>query len=107
MDALAGRRILVGVTGGIAAYKSAELVRLLVKAGADARVVMTHAATKFIAPLTMQALSQHPVATDAFDLVQEGTIGEASGMSGSIGHIELADWAELLVVAPATADAIA
>jgi phosphopantothenoylcysteine decarboxylase / phosphopantothenate---cysteine ligase len=94
---LASRRILVGVTGGIAAYKAAELVRLLVKAGAEVRVVMTPAATRFITPLTMQALSSHPVATDTFDLGQEATIG----------HIELADWAELLVVAPASADAIA
>ncbi|HZS36667.1 MAG TPA: bifunctional phosphopantothenoylcysteine decarboxylase/phosphopantothenate--cysteine ligase CoaBC [Polyangia bacterium] len=95
--ALANRRILVGVSGGIAAYKAAELVRLLVKAGAEVRVVMTPAATKFITPLTLQALSQHPVATDTFDLTQEATIG----------HIELADWAELLVVAPASADVIA
>jgi phosphopantothenoylcysteine decarboxylase / phosphopantothenate---cysteine ligase len=97
MDGLAKRRVLVAVTGGIAAYKAAELVRLLVKADADVRVMMTDAATRFITPLTMQALSQHPVATDTFDLQQEGTIG----------HIELADWAEVLVVAPASADAIA
>src|SRR5262245_52098890 len=94
---LAKRRILVGVTGGIAAYKSAELVRLLVKAGAEVRVVMTAAATQFITPLTMQSLSSNPVATDTFDLGQEA----------AIGHIELADWAELFVVAPASADAVA
>ena len=97
MEALSKRRILVAVTGGIAAYKAAELVRLLVKAGAEVRVVMTAAAQKFITPLTLQALSQHPVSTDTFDLQQEATIG----------HIELADWAELLVVAPTTANAIA
>jgi phosphopantothenoylcysteine decarboxylase / phosphopantothenate---cysteine ligase len=91
-----GRRILVGVTGGIAAYKAAELVRLFVKAEAEVRVVMTPAATQFVAPLTFQALSQHPVALDTFDLTQEATVG----------HIELADWAELFVVAPASADAI-
>src|SRR5438132_5869569 len=91
-----GRRILIGVTGGIAAYKAAELVRLFVKAEAEVRVVMTPAATRFVAPLTFQALSQHPVALDTFDLTQEATIG----------HIELADWAELFVVAPASADAI-
>ena len=94
---LDGRRIVVGVAGGIAAYKAAELVRALVKAGADVRVVMTEAAHKFITPLTLQALSQHPVATDTFDLTQEATIG----------HIQLADRAELLVIAPATADVIA
>lgn len=94
---LKGRRIVVGVAGGIAAYKAAELVRALVKAGAEVRVVMTEAAQKFITPLTLQALSQHPVATDTFDLTQEATIG----------HIQLADTAELLVIAPATADVIA
>jgi phosphopantothenoylcysteine decarboxylase/phosphopantothenate--cysteine ligase len=91
-----GRRILVGVTGGIAAYKAAELVRLFIKEEAEVRVMMTAAATKFVTPLTFQALSQHPVALDTFDLTQEATIG----------HIELADWAELLVIAPASADAI-
>jgi phosphopantothenoylcysteine decarboxylase/phosphopantothenate--cysteine ligase len=91
-----GRRILVGVTGGIAAYKAAELVRLFVKEDAEVRVVMTPAAKQFVTPLTFQALSQHPVALDTFDLTQEATIG----------HIELADWAELFVIAPASADAI-
>jgi phosphopantothenoylcysteine decarboxylase / phosphopantothenate---cysteine ligase len=94
---LTGRRVVVGVAGGIAAYKAAELVRALVKVGAEVRVVMTEAAQKFITPLTLQALSQHPVATDTFDLTQEATIG----------HIQLADTAELLVIAPATADVIA
>ncbi len=96
-DALSGRRIVIAVSGGIAAYKAAELVRLCIKAGAEVRVVMTKAAQKFITPLTLQALSQHPVATDTFDLQQESTIG----------HIELADWAELLVIAPATGDILA
>ncbi|HUS67955.1 MAG TPA: bifunctional phosphopantothenoylcysteine decarboxylase/phosphopantothenate--cysteine ligase CoaBC [Kofleriaceae bacterium] len=95
--ALSGRRIVLGISGGIAAYKSAELTRLLVKAGAQVRVVMTDAATKFITPLTLQALSQHPVSTNTFDLQMEATIG----------HIELADTAELLVIAPATADVLA
>ncbi len=96
-DALFKRRILVAVTGGIAAYKAAELVRLLVKTGGEVRVAMTAGAQKFITPLTLQTLSQHPVATDTFDLQQEATIS----------HIELADWAELFVVAPATANALA
>jgi phosphopantothenoylcysteine decarboxylase/phosphopantothenate--cysteine ligase len=94
---LAGRRVLLGVSGGIAAYKAAEIVRALVKAGAEVRVMMTEAAQKFITPLTLQALSQHPVATDTFDPNQEATIG----------HIALADRAELLVIAPATADVMA
>jgi phosphopantothenoylcysteine decarboxylase/phosphopantothenate--cysteine ligase len=92
-----GRRILLGVSGGIAAYKAAELVRLCVKAGAEVRVVMTRGAQQFITPLTMQTLSQHPVAIDTFDLQQEATVG----------HIDLADRAELVVIAPATANVLA
>ena len=94
---LEGRRIVLGITGGIAAYKAAELCRLLVKAGATVRVVMTDAATQFITPLTMQTLSGAPVARELFDL----------GSEAEIGHIQLADEADLLIVAPATADAIA
>src|SRR5450631_916316 len=94
---LAGRRIVLGITGGIAAYKAAELCRLLVKAGATVRVVMTDAATQFITPLTMQTLSGAPVSRALFDL----------GSEADIGHIKLADEADLLIVAPATADAIA
>src|SRR5206468_8645865 len=78
---LSGRRIVLGITGGIAAYKGAELCRLLVKAGASVRVVMTDAATQFIAPLTLQALSGNPVWRDLFDL----------GSEAEIGHIRLAD----------------
>jgi phosphopantothenoylcysteine decarboxylase/phosphopantothenate--cysteine ligase len=96
-SALAGKRVVLGVTGGIAAYKAAELCRLLVKAGATVRVVMTDAATQFITPLTMQTLSAHPVARSLFDPAEEA----------QIGHIRLADEADLVIVAPATADAIA
>jgi phosphopantothenoylcysteine decarboxylase/phosphopantothenate--cysteine ligase len=95
---LQGRRVVLGITGGIAAYKAAELCRLLVKAGAEVRVVMTEAATRFVAPLTFQALSGAPVGLDLFDPAAE---------SSEIGHIRLADRAELVVIAPATADAIA
>jgi phosphopantothenoylcysteine decarboxylase / phosphopantothenate---cysteine ligase len=94
---LGGRRIVLGITGGIAAYKAAELCRLLVKAGATVRVVMTEAATQFITPLTMQTLSGAAVSRELFDL----------GSEAAIGHIQLADQADLLIVAPATADAIA
>ena len=94
---LAGRRVVLGITGGIAAYKGAELCRLLVKAGARVQVVMTEAATRFIAPLTLQTLSGAPVGLDLFDAASEA----------EIGHIRLADEAELLIVAPATADALA
>jgi phosphopantothenoylcysteine decarboxylase/phosphopantothenate--cysteine ligase len=94
---LSSRRILVGVTGGIAAYKAAELVRRLRDEGAEIRVVMTPAAREFITPLTLQALSGHPVHLDLLDPAAEA----------AMGHIELARWAELLVVAPASADFIA
>jgi phosphopantothenoylcysteine decarboxylase/phosphopantothenate--cysteine ligase len=94
---LAGRRVVLGITGGIAAYKGAELTRLLTKAGARVQVVMTEAATRFITPLTLQALSGAPVAHDLFDPVSEA----------EIGHVRIADEADLVVIAPATADAIA
>lgn len=96
LDTLAGKRVIVGITGGIAAYKSAELVRELVRAGAEVRVVMTDAAREFITPLTLQALSGHPV--------HQSLLDEAAEMG--MGHIELARWADLLLVAPATADFI-
>lgn len=91
------KTVILGITGGIAAYKSAELCRLLCKAGAHAHVVMTDAACEFITPLTLQALSGNPVARDMFDATEESRIG----------HIDLASKADLVVIAPATADAIA
>lgn len=94
MQRLTNRQILLGITGGIAAYKSAELTRNLRAAGADVRVVMTPAATEFITPLTLQALSGNPVHLHMLDAEAE------AGM----GHIELARWADLILVAPATAD---
>lgn len=94
---LNGRRILVGITGGIAAYKIAELVRLLIKSGADVRVVMTAGGQEFITPLTMQALSGNPVHISLLD----------SEAEAGMGHIELAKWADLIVIAPASADFIA
>lgn len=95
--AIAGQRILLGVTGGIAAYKSADLVRRLKEAGADVRVVMTRGAQAFITPLTFQAVSGHRVHTELLD--EEAEAG--------MGHIELARWADSIVVAPATADFMA
>tara|TARA_R110002072_G_scaffold1369_9_gene11393 strand:- start:1182 stop:2375 length:1194 start_codon:yes stop_codon:yes gene_type:complete len=94
---LINKRILLGITGGIAAYKAAELTRRLQDQGADVRVVMTKAATEFITPLTMQALSTHPVHTDILDTETESVMG----------HIELARWADLVLVAPASANFIA
>jgi len=97
MPILQQKRIVLGITGGIAAYKSAELVRRLCEQGAEVRVVMTEAATRFITPLTLQALSGHPVHVDLF---------EAEAQNG-MGHIELARWADLLLIAPATAHCLA
>jgi phosphopantothenoylcysteine decarboxylase/phosphopantothenate--cysteine ligase len=97
MNYLIGKHILLGVTGGIAAYKSAELVRQLRQSGALVRVVMTAAATEFITPLTLQALSGNPVHTELLDPDAEA----------AMGHIELARWADALLIAPATADFIA
>lgn len=94
---LHNKQILVGVTGGIAAYKAADLVRRLQDAGADVRVAMTAAACEFITPLTLQALSGYPVHLDLLDPEAE------AGM----GHIELARWADLILVAPATANFVA
>lgn len=97
MKQLSNRRILLGVTGGIAAYKSAELIRRLKDHGADVSVVMTAAAMEFITPLTLQALSGNPVHTTLLDPEAE------AGM----GHIELARWADLILIAPASADFMA
>ncbi len=91
------KNIVVGISGGIAAYKSAILVRSLIKAGANVRVCMTDAATKFITPLTLQALSGNPVHTDLLD----------SSAEAAMGHIELARWADSIIIAPASADIMA
>ena len=92
-----GKRILLGVTGGIAAYKSADLVRRLRERGAEVQVVMTRAAREFIGPITFQALSGRPVRLDLWDTAAEA----------AMGHIELARWAELVLIAPASADFLA
>ena len=93
---LRNKRIVLGVCGGIAAYKAIELLRLLTKAGADVHVIMTHAAQEFITPLTFQTLSSNPVHTELFNLIAER----------EIGHISLADRADLFIIAPATANII-
>ena len=93
---LEGKTIVVGLSGGIACYKAAELVRLLRSGGARVRVVMTRHALEFITPLTLQTLAGEPVSTELFDLTQES----------EIGHIRLADTADAIVVAPATANVI-
>lgn len=94
---LKGKRILLGITGGIAAYKAAMLARLLVRAGADVRVAMTEAATRFVTPVTFQALSNQPVWSDLWD----------QRVPDAMGHIELSRDRELIVVAPASADFMA
>lgn len=97
MQTLAGKKILLGISGGIAAYKCAELTRRLTERGAEVRIIMTEAAKEFITPLTMQAVSGHPVSDSLFDPAAEA----------SMGHIELGKWADLVLLAPATADLIA
>ncbi len=94
---LSGRKILLGVSGGIAAYKAAELTRLLRGEGAEVRVVMTAAAREFVSPLTFQALSGNPVRSELFDPAHEA----------AMGHIELARWADLVLIAPASANVVA
>lgn len=94
---LQGKKILLGITGGIAAYKSAELSRLLIKAGAEVRCVMTKGAQAFITPMTFQALTGNPVHEHLLDPQAEA----------AMGHIELARWADLVLIAPATADVMA
>ncbi|MDR1010245.1 MAG: phosphopantothenoylcysteine decarboxylase [Opitutaceae bacterium] len=95
--ALKGKKIILGITGSIAAYKAADLTSQLRKRGADIYPVMTAAAQKFITPLTLQTLARNPVAADLWD----------EGNGWQPGHIELADKADLMLVAPATADVIA
>jgi phosphopantothenoylcysteine decarboxylase/phosphopantothenate--cysteine ligase len=97
MSSLTNKRILLGVSGGIAAYKSADLTRRLMDAGADVQVVMTSGAQAFVTPLTFQALSGRPVRTDLLDPEAEA----------AMGHIELARWADAILIAPATANFIA
>lgn len=97
MNALSHKHIIIGITGGIAAYKTADLTRRLIESGADVRIIMTSAATEFVTPLTFQALSGHPVFFDGSDETS------TSGMK----HIELARWADTIVVAPASANTIA
>ena len=94
---LTGKHIVLGVSGGIAAYKTPELVRRLRDRGAEVRVVMTEAAKAFITPLTLQAVSGYPVYDDLLDPAAEA----------AMGHIELGKWADTVILAPATADLIA
>lgn len=97
LQTLAQKHILLGISGGIAAYKSADLVRRLKERGADVRVILTDAAQHFITPLTLQAVSGNPVSTSLLDPAAEA----------AMGHIELAKWADIVLIAPASADIIA
>ena len=91
------KNILLGVTGGIAAYKSAEIIRLFRKEGADVRVVMTESAKEFITPLTLQAVSGNEIHDSLLDVKAES----------AMGHIELAKWADIILIAPCTAETMA
>src|ERR1700721_3005770 len=94
---LAGKHLVLGLTGGVACYKSAELTRLLIKAGATVQVVMTASATHFITPVTMQALSGRPVYTDQWD----------ARIANNMAHIDLSREADAIVVVPASTNFIA
>jgi len=96
---LAGKHILLGVTGGIAAYKTTFLVRLLIRQGAKVKVIMTSSAKDFVSPLTLSTLSQHPVYLDFVDEL-EGTLQWNN-------HVELAKWADLFLIAPLTSNTLA
>ncbi len=96
-DSLRDRRVIVALTGGIACYKTADLVSRLAQSGASVRVLMTDAATRFVGPLTFQSLSNGPVVTSVWDVED----------NYDSPHIALARWCELMVIAPASADAIA
>ncbi len=101
MTSLNDKHIIVGVSGGIAAYKVAYLVRELVKAGAEVKVTMTEAAARFVTPLTFSALSKNPVYNDLW------TTNQSSSSDISTQHIDLANWADAMVIAPASANTIA
>src|SRR6476620_11654306 len=98
MSVLSGKKILLGISGGIAAYKSASLVRLLIKAGAEVQVIMTPASKDFVTPLTLSTLSKNPVHSSFYD--EE----DSSAMWNN--HVELALWADLILIAPATANTL-
>lgn len=96
MNCFKGKNIIIGITGGIAAYKICDLIRLLVKDDFNVEVIMTESACQFITPLTIQTLTGNPVYTELFNLIRES----------KIGHISLAEKADCMVIAPATANTI-
>jgi phosphopantothenoylcysteine decarboxylase/phosphopantothenate--cysteine ligase len=105
MNFISNKHVVVGITGGIAAYKSADLTRRLLEAGAEVRVVMTTAATEFVTPLTFQALSGYPVFFDNNE--DSKSTAESSSTSAGMKHIELARWADVIIIAPASANTLA
>ena len=98
MSVLSGKKILLGISGGIAAYKTADLVRLFIKAGAQVQVVMSPASLHFITPLTLSTLSKNPVFSTFYD--------EEDGKGEWNNHVELGLWADLMIIAPATANTL-
>ena len=108
MSVLNGKKILLGVSGGIAAYKTASLVRLFIKAGAHVQVIMTPASKVFVTPLTLATLSKNPVYSTFYD-TPEDVSAEESQLNGEgvwNNHVELALWADLMLIAPATANTL-
>lgn len=108
MSVLQGKKILLGVSGGIAAYKTAILVRLMIKAGAQVQVIMTPASKDFVTPLTLSTLSKNPVYSDFFNEEEENqSVTAASKNALWNNHVDLALWADLMIIAPATANTLA
>ena len=99
MSVLSGKKVLLGITAGIAAYKTTFLVRLLIKAGAEVKVVMTPAAKDFVTPLTLSTLSKNPVLSTFYEKEQENELWN--------NHVDLALWADLMLIAPLTANTLA
>ncbi len=102
MSVLKGKKVLLGVTGGIAAYKTASLVRLFIKAGAEVQVIMTPASKDFVTPLTLSTLSKNPVFSEFYNDENESDNQNATWNN----HVELALWADLMLVAPTTANTL-
>ncbi|MBC7438431.1 MAG: phosphopantothenoylcysteine decarboxylase, partial [Flavobacterium sp.] len=98
MSVLSGKKIVLGISGGIAAYKSANLVRLFIKAGAQVQVIMTPASKDFVTPLTLSTLSKNPVHSTFYDEKDENAVWN--------NHVEIALWADLILIAPATANTL-
>ena len=108
MSVLNGKKILLGISGGIAAYKTASLVRLFIKAGAHVQVIMTPASKVFVTPLTLATLSKNPVYSTFYETPDNVSVEEHQVLGEGVwnNHVELALWADIMLIAPATANTL-